>query len=252
MVELIEKFKNREIKAKEIFKIQEISKKTAYNFVKKYHYLGDAKFFSMYNYGLFLNNTLVGTATYSLPQGIQASKGWCGFDNNDLRIQELHRLCLIPELNNTNAASFLLGNSLKKLKKKGVKIVISLADSSKHVGSIYQVCNFKYYGLTAKKSDFYSENGTKNQRGQTKNKKGVWIQRTRKHRYAYLLDKNIKVNYKEEPYPKKGSTELIKCCNNGVVHDDRFDMYYTCPICNPPLRKIINNEIQEKEILDEW
>lgn len=44
-LELVEQFKNRELKAKQIFVIQEISKNDAYDFVKQYHYLGDAKFF---------------------------------------------------------------------------------------------------------------------------------------------------------------------------------------------------------------
>ena len=42
-IEDIEKFKNREIKAKDIFIIGDITKPMAYEFVRKYHYLGDAK-----------------------------------------------------------------------------------------------------------------------------------------------------------------------------------------------------------------
>lgn len=45
MDEDFNKFRNREIKAKQIFKIIEITKNVAYEFVRKYHYLGDAKFF---------------------------------------------------------------------------------------------------------------------------------------------------------------------------------------------------------------
>ena len=37
--ENVSKFKNREIKAKEIFAIREIDKKIAYEFIKQYHYL---------------------------------------------------------------------------------------------------------------------------------------------------------------------------------------------------------------------
>ena len=44
----IESFKRREVKAKSIFWIEQVSKSEAYEFVKKYHYLADAKFFSMY------------------------------------------------------------------------------------------------------------------------------------------------------------------------------------------------------------
>ena len=152
-----ERFKNREIKAKEIFYIKEINKTTSYEFVRKYHYLGDAKFFCCQAFGLFYkkNDELIGVATYSQPQGAVSLKGWFSLDNNNTNIYELSRLCLLPSLNGTNATSFLLGGSIKLLKKEGYcRAIITLADSSRHVGSIYQVCNFKYYGLTSSKSDF--------------------------------------------------------------------------------------------------
>ena len=61
----------------------------------------------------------------------------------------------MPELNGSNASSFLLSNSMRMLKAFGVRAVITLADSSRHVGSVYQNCNFKYYGLTDPKQDMY-------------------------------------------------------------------------------------------------
>ena len=61
----VAKFKNREIKAKEIFTIREIDKKIAYAFIKQYHYLKDAKFFAKYSYGLYIDNVLVGCSTFS-------------------------------------------------------------------------------------------------------------------------------------------------------------------------------------------
>jgi hypothetical protein len=42
---IIQKFKNREVKAKKIFTISTIPKNQAFTFIKDYHYLGDAKFF---------------------------------------------------------------------------------------------------------------------------------------------------------------------------------------------------------------
>lgn len=45
-------FKERKIKAKDIFRIDHIDNAEAYNFVRQYHYLGDAQFFAMYAYGL--------------------------------------------------------------------------------------------------------------------------------------------------------------------------------------------------------
>ena len=114
---LIEEFKNREIKAKQIFVIDEISKNEAYEFIRKYHYLGDAKFFCVYAYGLFCEEELVGCATYSNIQGVSSAKGWFGVDNQDQTVLELSRLCMLPSLNGTNATSYLLGNSMKMLKQ---------------------------------------------------------------------------------------------------------------------------------------
>lgn len=231
---MLEKFLNREVKAKEIFEVIEVTKSEAYEFVKTYHYLGDAKFFSKYSYGLILktNNKLVGVTTFSNPQGNVALKGWFGLPNTDQTVLELSRLCIIPELNGSNATSFLLGTSIKSLKKEGIKAVITLADDSRHSGSIYQVCNFKYYGLTDKKSDFFRWDGKVNPRGSTKEVQGVWIPRTRKHRYAYIIDESLSCNYNEEPKPQKGDTNHYDCCSGEKkVYDNRFNVWYVCPKC---------------------
>jgi hypothetical protein len=230
---IIQAFKNREIKAKKILTIAEISKSQAYNFIRKYHYLEDAKFFSKFSYGLFISEELVGCTTYSNPQGISAMKSWFGLPNNDQSVLELSRLCLHPDLNGSNATSYLLSNSIKKLKRHDIRCVITLADSSLHVGSIYQVCNFKYYGLTNKKTDFYTADGRVNPRGTTKDVRGVWLPRTRKHRYAYTLDKNLKIlleENKEKPF--KNQINSYICCKGArVVFDKRFNEFYDCPKC---------------------
>lgn len=238
--EKINLFKDRKVKAKDIFKIKEISKIEGYNFIKKYHYLKDAKYFSMYNYGLFIEESLVGVSTFSTPQGNVALKGWFGISDNSTKdILELSRLCILPSLNGSNATSFLLSNSMKLLKKDyRIRAVITLADSSRHVGSIYQVCNFTYYGLTDKKSDFYRAiDGKKNPRGSTKDTHGVWIPRTRKHRYAYIMDKKLECKYEQQKKPNENVRLTTTCCNNtNIVHDKRFNEYYTCPICTDMLQ----------------
>lgn len=246
--ESIELFKNRAVKAKNIFQIEEITKIEAYEFVRQYHYLGDAKFFCAQAFGLFYKpeRVLIGCATYQPVQGIAALKSWFGLPNSCTDIYELGRLCMLPELNGTNATSFLLGGSIKLLKKqKTVRAVVTLATSDRHVGSIYQVCNFKYYGLTDKKTDFYCVDGRKNPRGQTRDLQGVWIDRPQKHRYAYLLDPSLKVNFAEAEKPQKDNKIINRCCGGTmVVHDARFDRYFTCPICTGELREM------EKE--DAW
>ena len=228
----IEAFKNREAKAKNTFVLSEIDKAVAYKFIAQYHYLKDAKFFAKYCYGIFIDNVLVGCATYSNPQGIVAMKSWFGLENDNQDVLELSRLCMLPKLNGTNATSYLLGNSLRLLKSKQVKAVITLADDSRHVGSIYQVCNFKYYGLTDKKTDFYTADGRVNPRGQTKDIKGVWLPRTQKHRYCYTLDESLVCLLKEQPKPNVGMINNYECCNKtNKVFDKRNKEWYSCPKC---------------------
>lgn len=249
----IEKFKTRQCKAKDVFYIDEIDKKTAYEFVRKYHYLGDAKFFCVKAFGLFLNeiNELVGVATYSQPQGIVALKSWFSLDNSNTNIFELSRLCMLPTLNKTNATSFLLGGSIKKLKEMNqlakqdkkrknqtftskdwiCRGIITLACSERHNGAIYQICNFKYFGMSNPKTDFYTESGKLNPRGKTSDVYGVWLPRARKHRYAYILDDELICNYAEKTRPPLDTFSLDCCNGTKKVLDARFNRLYTCPKC---------------------
>jgi hypothetical protein len=56
--------------------------------------------------------------------------------------------------------------------------------------------------LTDKKSDFYYADGTKHSRGSVKGAKGEWRERSRKHRYLMIFDKNLKkrLTWKEEKW----------------------------------------------------
>ena len=237
----IELFKTRQIKAKDIFNIKEIDKTIAYDFIKNYHYLGDAKFFAKFSFGLNIGDDIVGCATYTNPQGIVAMKSWFGLSNDNQEVLELSRLCMLPILNGTNATSYLLGNSIKMLKPKGVRAVITLADDSRHVGSIYQVCNFKYYGLTDKKTDFFAADGKINPRGATKDVQGVWLPRTQKHRYCYLIDKDLPLLLEEQPRPTQETIKSYCCCNQTLkVFDNRFKKWYTCPKCTEKIQEIIS------------
>lgn len=247
-INLIEQFKNREIKAKNIFYIKTIEKRVAKEIVKEFHYLGTKDFMYTVSYGLFDKDTdeLLGCAVFGTVGGISTLKSWFGETNeNSDNYLELTRLVMNPLLNGTNATSFLLGNAIKNIKKtmKNIRAIISLAESTRHVGSIYQVCNFRYFGMSDKKTDFYGADGSKNKRGSSRrDMQGVWIERPRKHRYCYILDNTLEVKYKEEPYPKKDDKLYITCCHGTkIVHDNRFDKYYTCPICCGELKEIKND-----------
>ena len=245
VVSPIEQFKLWRVKAKDIFCIEEIDKKQAYDFICNHHYLGDAKYSCMKVYGLILKDTkeLMGVAIFGRPNGSKSLKGWFGLDNTCVTIYELTRLCVLPTLNNTNATSFLLSGSMRLLKRDGARAVITLADSSKHVGSIYQVCNFSYYGLTDTKTDFFpyplvlTSSGNPKYPNRVVDSQGVWLPRTRKHRYCFIFDKTLKVRYNKEPYPKRTDTLTFECCGGThQVYDKRFNKYYTCPRCLGEMR----------------
>lgn len=121
-----------------------------------------------------------------------------------------------------NEASFLVGRSLRLLPKD--KIVVSYADTSQnHIGTVYQACNFRYYGLSAKRTDWKIK-GKEHLHGQTiadmsrghlnraKYMRDTFGDdfylhpRPRKHRYIYITGRKLDygiIKYKKEDFPKK-------------------------------------------------
>ena len=95
--------------------------------------------------------------------------------------------------------------------KTDVRAMLSYADSRYHTGYIYQALNFKYYGLTTQKSDwwFAQTDGSylKHTRGKVKGTKGEWSPRPRKYRYLMVYDKKLQSKWAEEVYPKGNNIE---------------------------------------------
>jgi len=175
-----------------------------------------------YAYGLFDDGELIGVCTYGTPSSPSLRKGVAGVNYSD-KVLELNRLCLLN--NDKNEASYLVANSIKQLPKN--KIIVSYADTEQnHLGIVYQACNFKYTGLSAKRTNWVVE-GLEHLHGQTiadqfrgqpdrakairefYGDKFKLVDRSRKHRYIYLhgsktqkkhLLNNLK--YKIEDYPK--------------------------------------------------
>lgn len=203
--------------SKEQFSIKLISKSDAATILLTYHYLKDISkgFKSGYNYGCFLGDRLVGVIIYTGFPVPELSKGMLGLDRNDQEgLFELSRLCLDPEIQKTehNLSSWFVAKSMAMLRKDTkVRVILSYADSEFHNGTVYAACNFSYYGLSAKRSDFFfeQEDGTfiKHSRGPTKGKKGEWRERSRKHRFVIVFDKSLKVLWKQEKWVSKAKTE---------------------------------------------
>ena len=187
--------------------IERISKKDAGEILLKYHYLKDFSkgFKSGYNYGLFKKNDFsplniggpVGVCIFTGLPVPEIAKGAFGLERNEQQgLFELSRLCIHPDTqsNEYNITSWFVSRSVKQLRKDTeVKAIISYADSDYHNGTIYRACNFRYCGLTDPKKDFYYADGTKHSRGKIKGAAGEWKERSRKHRYVMMFDKNLKL-----------------------------------------------------------
>jgi len=190
--------------------IDKISKKQAEELLLKYHYLKDFSktFKSGYNYGLYKKNdfsplNIGGVQGVCIFTGLpvpEIAKGAFGLERNEQNgLFELSRLCIHPDTQSReyNITSWFVSKAIKRLRKETeVKAIISYADSDHHSGTIYRACNFEYCGLSEPKKDFYFADGTKHSRGSIKGRDGEWRDRSRKHRYVMVFDKNLNLLWK--------------------------------------------------------
>jgi len=152
---------------------------------------------------LYIESELQGAVVYSPLSVPNSATSAFGLPRGNYpEFVEMSRLVLNPSLNGANFGSMLIARSLRLLKRTGIKAVISYADSSRHVGAVYQAANFTYHGLTPQKNDFFFADGRKLSRGKSKGFEGKWVPRTRKHRYLYKLDSSIQCIWEQEAYPK--------------------------------------------------
>lgn len=192
------------------YKIEEVSYATCKSFLDKHHYLSKAGhgFRSGNNYGLYDGDKLIGVAIFHAVSAWETVKGCFGLQNKEQKgFWELGRFAIDPEAKEKNIASWFLAKCIKRLRaEENPRALITYADSEYHIGYLYQAVNFKYYGLTAPKKDFWVEqtDGTfkKLSRGKTSGVSGEWRPRSRKHRYLMVFDKTLEPLWIEEPYPK--------------------------------------------------
>lgn len=170
-----------------------------------------------YAFGLFRDGELVGCVTYGTPPSAPLRAGVAGKQNIN-KVMELNRLVLRDNLK--NEASMLVGRSLRMLPR--CLFVVSFADTEQgHKGFVYQACNFKYFGLSAKRTDWKIK-GMEHLHGQTvadefrgkpnraqlmREKYGDAFylkDRPRKHRYIYCTKgaKYSDVLYGQQDFPK--------------------------------------------------
>jgi len=199
------------------FYIDRVSKEEIKELLYTHHYLKDESkdFKSGFNYGLFKRpdwectlrlGGCLGTCIFTGLPVPEIAVGAFGLNRDEQQgLFELSRLCIEPgtQSREYNITSWFVSKAIRQLRKDTeVKAILSYADSNYHSGTIYRACNFKYYGLTDRKKDFYYSDGTKHSRGQVKGSEGEWRERTRKHRYLMIFDKDLKkrLTWKEESW----------------------------------------------------
>lgn len=193
------------------YDIKRVSRAECEQILSRNHYLSKQgfSFRSGRNYGLFLEDKLIGVAIFHTVSAWETVKGCFGLENKEQKgFWELGRLAIDSENNVKNLTSWFASRCIKLLRaEENVRALISYADTEYHEGYIYQALNFKYYGLTAKKNDFWvkqkDDTYKKQSRGATKGVEGgEWRPRNRKHRYLMVFDPTLTVKWKQEPYPK--------------------------------------------------
>ena len=196
--------------------VVKLDKKTCDIFIKSKHYTRKPSIFWC-GYGLIENGMIVGVVVYGQPSpAIQKH----AFTDRDFRLYELSRLVI--QTSTKNAASFLVGNSLKMLEPKPCA-VISYADMQQnHCGIVYQSTNWTYTGSTISHDKLYILDGKKvhpmtlrdmgitNPTQWAKENNISSIKPAEKQRYFYFVGTKIdkqnmlrKLNYKViDKYPK--------------------------------------------------
>ena len=192
------------------FTIKSISKKQATDILKEYHYLSSISrgFKSGHNYGLFKNDVLCGVCIFTGLPAPEIAKGCFGLERaNQDGLFELSRLCLSPDVQSEehNLAGWFSARAIKQLcKDANVRAILSYADNDFHSGVVYAATNWKYYGLTDIKKDFWfkQEDGTfiKHNRGKVKGAEGEWRERSRKHRFLKVFDRSLNVLWNEQKW----------------------------------------------------
>lgn len=174
-------------------RVTKIDKSTAEKFVLEKHYSHRAPIFWS-GFALIEDEFITGIAVYGQPSP-QIQKH--AFKDRNFRLFELARV--VVQSKTKNAASFLVGNSLKMLEPRPCAIV-SYADMEyNHCGIIYQATNWIYTGHTISHDKAYIVDG-KRTHPMTLRDMGItnptkWardnnidmIKPMRKHRYFYLV-----------------------------------------------------------------
>lgn len=121
-------------------------------FVTEKHYSRKPSIFWA-GFALVIDDTIQGVCVFGQPSPPLQKYA---FTARDFKFYELSRL--VVQTKEKNAASFLVGNALRKLQKPAA--IVSFADTAKsHAGIVYQATNWYYTGATVSHDTLYLVEG---------------------------------------------------------------------------------------------
>lgn len=134
--------RRKQVGARVSFDVDELDKEVARDMVLCNHYSGRCPGIK-YAFGIYEDSVLAGCVVYSIPASYTLCNGVCGADFRS-HVLELSRL--VVTTSSCNAASYLIGTSLRSIPDH---VVVSYADCNDHIGHVgyvYQATNWVYTG----------------------------------------------------------------------------------------------------------
>lgn len=132
----------------------------ARDLVERFHYAGGGSNTATYRHGLFPKGAIFDRQCVGIAWWIPPTKSaaLATFPANWQGVLSLHRLVIAPEVPK-NAASFLIGQSMRLIDRKLWPCLVTYADTWQgHEGTIYKATNWHFVGMT-KPERLYIING---------------------------------------------------------------------------------------------
>lgn len=177
---------------------------------ENWHYSKRIPVNKLLKYAIYENDVFIGVIIYGV--GASAVLG-NQFGLKNIEVCELVRIALKKH---ENEVSKMIGITLKLLKRKekGIKVVVSFADTNEnHHGGIYQASNWIYTGISSKTLEYFYNGKWRHVTDVYKRLKPEKIktlpkrEKPGKYRYVFPLDKEMKefCIKLSKPYPKRVS-----------------------------------------------
>lgn len=120
-------------------RIKEVDSTDVREFLDAYHYLNKGR--GGISYGAYYNDIMVACVVYSPPLRQNIANQ---FQIESKKLRELSRLCIHPDYQQKNLASWFIARTMQQL--QDTDIVVSYADTTAgHSGTIYKAANFQMH-----------------------------------------------------------------------------------------------------------